>query len=389
MEETMRIFRWLSVAILASLALVSCAQGEKVTAQQIMDGLKQTREKTRDAHAVAEVNTSGTQQDGHFVLETWLRKTDKTDALGKPIAQSHLKVIEASKAELKGTEMVNNGETVWLYNPAQNKVITGKLQDLQQGKVGAQDPTAQMMRMQEQLQQLLDGSQVEIVAEHQTIAQRDAWQVKLTPKPETAQQMQIGSLIETNLWVTRDNDGRYIPLKAVINAGDLGKLEATVRQIVVDEGVDAQQFTFTVPAGAEVIDAAELAKQARPTTTNLDEARKSASFPVLSPSSLPAGAKLEEVQKLSMGGEAVIQNYGGAIEFSLVQTKGNGGFGERDAPFGAKTTPVTVRGQSGTLVSGSGQERGTLLRWQEHGVNIIIAGTLTPDQAQAIAASLK
>jgi outer membrane lipoprotein-sorting protein len=372
--------------MLASLALASCGKGETVTAQQIMDGLKQTRQNTDNAHAVVEVVTTGTQQDGRFVVEAWTRKSGRTDAVGKPVAQSHLKVLEASKAEMKGTELVNNGETLWLYSPQQHRVITGKLQDLQQGRVGSQDPTAQMMRMQEQLQQLLDGSNVTIVSQHETIANMDAWEVKLTPKPETAQQMQMGSLVETRLWVAHQ---RYLPLKALINAGDLGKLEATVRQIAIDKGVDAGQFTFTPPSGVKVTDAAELAKQARPATTTLQEARKSSSFPVLAPSSLPAGVTLQEVQKLSMGGEAIIQNYGGSIEFSLVQTKGKGGFDEHGMPIGAKSKPVTVRGQPGTLITGNGQDQGTLLRWQEHGVNIIIAGTLTAEQAQVVATSLK
>lgn len=382
----MRIVRWIMIAVLASLALASCARGETVTAQQIMDRMKQTRETTRDAHAVAEVVISGSQQDGRFVAETWMRKTDQKDAVGKSIAQSRLKVLEASRDELKGTELVNNGATIWIYNPKQNKVITGKIKDLQQGRVGSQDPTAQLMRMQEQLQQLLNGSNVAIVKERETVAGYDTWQVKLTPKPETQQQMQLGSLVETQLWIARD---RYIPLKAIVNAGGMGKFEATVRQIDLDKGVDARLFTFTPPSGAEVVDAAELAKQARPTTTNLNDARKSTSFPILVPGTLPAGVTLQEVQKLSMGGETVIQNYGGAIEFSLVQTKGQGGFGERDAPLGAKSKPVTVRGRAGSLVTGAGQEQGTLLRWQENGVNIIIAGTLSAEQAQAIAASLK
>lgn len=382
----MRLFRWVGVAVLTSLALGSCGKGETATAQQIMDHLKQTREKVQDVHAVAEVITTGGQQDGRFVIESWMRKSGRTDAVGKSISQSHLTVVDASKAEMKGTEMVNTGDTLWIYSPARHRAITGKLQDLQQGRVGSQDPTAQLVRMQEQLQQLLDGSNVAIVAEHETIAKMDTWQVKLTPKPETAQQMQMGSLIETRLWITHND---YLPLKVQINAGSLGKLDATVQTIAVDKGVPANLFTFTPPPGVQVTDAAELAKKARPTTTNLADAQKTASFRVLTPGSLPGGVKLEEVQKLSMGGEAVIQNYSGTIAFSLVQTKGKGGFGERDMPLGAKSKPVTVRGHQATLVTGTAQEQGTMLRWQENGITIIIAGTLSGEQAQAIAASLK
>lgn len=382
----MRTLRWLSLGTLLLLTLAGCSGAETVTAEQIMDGLRQARETTRDAHAVAEVVTTGTREDGRFLVETWLRKTDETDALGKPIAQTRAKVLEASKSELVGTEIINDGGTITLWNPTGNKVIQGSLQDLKQGEIGAQDPTAQMLRMEEQLQQLLDGSDVTILAENEPVAGLAAWKVKLTPKPETAAQMQIGSAIDTTLWIQHE---RYIPLRAVISAGDMGTLEATVQRIELDQGVDAAVFTFTPPAGAEIIDAAELAQQARPTTTTLEGARAAASFPVLVPEPLPEGVVLDEVQSLSMGGETVIQNYSGPIEFSLVQTRGAGALAEGDTPLGTASQAVTVRGQAGTLVTGSGAEQGTLLRWEENGVTVVLAGTLSAEQAQSIAASLR
>jgi hypothetical protein len=141
--------------------------------------------------------------------------------------------------------------------------------------------------------------------------------------------------------------------------------------------------------GVEIIDAAELAQKARPATVTLDEARASTSFTLLAPATLPDGVILDEVQKLGMGGETVIQNYSGALAFSVVQTKGGAGLGDREVPAGARTEQVTVRGQEATLVTGSASEQGSLLRWQENGVTIVIAGTLSPDQAQEIAASLE
>lgn len=382
----MRMLRFFAVALFTSLMFAACSQGEQITAEKIIDGMKQTRETTRDAHVVAEINTTGGQESGNFVIELWTRKSDKRDAAGVELVQTHAKVLEASKDEMVGSEFINDGETIWLYNPKENKVITGKLQDLKQGDVGTQDPTAQMMRMQEQLQQLLDGSDVEILSDNEVVAGRPAWKVQLTPKSETTEQMQLGSLVNTTLWIGKD---RYLPLQASIDAGDLGKLDGSVREIEVDKGVDAAQFTFTPPAGAEIVDAAELAKQARPQTTTLEAARTNASFAVLSPEPLPQGIKLDEVQVLSMGGETVIQNFSGRVSFSLVQSVTREGLEDRAAPTGAQTQTVTVRGETGTLITGTGNDQGTLLRWQENGVTIIVAGTLNAEQAQSIAASLK
>jgi len=200
----MRFIRLCLVSLLGATLFAACSRGDTVTAQQIMDGIKQTRETTEDAHAVAAISMTGnSNRDGNFVIETWLRKSDKKDAAGKPLSQSHIKVIQASRDELADSEIVNDGETVWIYNPKQNRVITGKLRDLQQGSAGTQDPTAQMMRMQEQLQELIDGSNVEILADNETVAGMAAWKVKLTPKPETAQQLQIGGLVDTTMGRSR------------------------------------------------------------------------------------------------------------------------------------------------------------------------------------------
>ncbi|MBA3946273.1 MAG: DUF4367 domain-containing protein, partial [Herpetosiphonaceae bacterium] len=253
--------------------------------------------------------------------------------------------------------------------------------------VGAQDPTAQLQRIQGMLQQILNGSNVTILSQNEPVAGRNAWKLKLTPKPETAQQMQLTSALETTLWVDQE---RSIPLKGLVNAADIGKLEGTVKTIELDKGIAPSVFTFTPPAGAKIVDAAELAKQARPQTTTLADASKKASFKVMTPQPLPAGVKLDEVQSASTGGESVIQQYSGTTSFSVVQTKGQGrGFAQNDMPFGAKTENVTVHGQQATLITGTADQKGTLLRWQENGVTIIIAGTLSRDQALALAASLK
>ena len=382
----MRMLRFIAVVLFTSLLFAACSQGEQVTAEKIIEGMKQTRETTRDAHVVAELNTTGGEGSGSFVVEIWTRKSDKRDAAGKELVQTRAKVLEAKKDDLVGSEFVSDGETIWLYNPKENKVITGKLQDLKQGDVGTQDPTAQMMRMQEQLQKLLDGSDVEILSDNETVAGLPAWKVQLTPKAETTEQLQLSSVVNVTLWVGKD---RYLPLKANIDADPMGTLDGVVREIKINEGVDGDQFTFTPPAGAEIVDAAELAKQARPQTTTLQDARANASFAVLSPEPLPQGIKLDEVQVLSMGGETVIQNYSGTVSFSLVQSKAGDGFDDRGAPTGAQTQTVTVRGETGTLITGAGNDQGTLLRWQENGVTIIVAGTLNAEQAQKIAASLK
>ena len=381
----MRLLRLGSLVALLGLLLAACAPGQ-ITADEIMQRMEAARNNLNTAHAIADISLDTPERSGSFSVEAWTQKTDKTDAAGKPIAKLRGKVLQASEADLVGTEFVNDGETFWLYSPKENKVVTGKLSEIKGGDVGAQDPTAQMMQMQAMLQQIIDGSDVAIENQNEQIAGRDTWKIKLTPKPETQQQLQLGSVIATNLWVDKQSD---LPVKALIDAKDLGKVEATATTLELNQPIADSMFTFTPPAGAEVVNAADLAKKARPQTTTLDDARTQVSFPLLAPTSLPDGVQLDEVQVLPMRGETVIQNFSGTVNFSLVQ--GQGGFpGQDRTPMGAQSQQVKVRGQDATLITGwTDAEQGTLLRWQEKGVTIVIAGTLNAEQATALAESLK
>jgi hypothetical protein len=96
------------------------------------------------------------------------------------------------------------------------------------------------------------------------------------------------------------------------------------------------------------------------------------------------------VQLFQQGGSpAVIQNYSGPVAFSLAQGR-NDIARDREPPAGSQVSEVTVRGQPATLITNtSGSQGGSLLRWQENGVTIFIAGTLSGEQALAVAESLQ
>ena len=380
----MQILRIASLLALVGLILAACAP-QQVSADEIMRRMETARNNLQTAHVIADISLTSPDRSGTFTVESWAKKSGQTDAAGKPIGKLRAQVLKAAEQDLVNSEFVSDGDTFWLFTPKANKVITGKRSELKQGPAGAADPAAQMLRMQEMLQQLIDGSNVTIENQSEQVAGRDTWKIRLTPKPETTQQLQLGNMIDTTLWIDKQSD---LPVKALIDAKDLGKLEATATTLDLNQPIADDKFIFTPPAGAEVINAAEIAKQSRPQTTTLDEARKQVDFAVLAPDALPNGVQLDEVQVLNMRGRTVIQNYSGAVNFSLVQGKGRFP-GEDREPAGAQSRQTTVRGESATLITGGGAEQGTFLRWQENGVTIAIAGTLTPDEAARIAESLK
>lgn len=379
----MRIFRWGMMLAITSLLLAAC--GTQLTAEQIMDRMEQARANLQTAHVVADVAMTSPNENATVQVEGWAEKTGQTDAAGKPVARLRVNVLNSSEADLAGTQFVSDGTTFWVYNPEQNKVLTGKQSDLERDELGGQDPTMQMLQLQETLQGLLDDSNVVVESQDEEVAGRTTWKVRLQPKAETQEELQLGSLITTYLWIDQATD---LPVKALLEAGSQGTVEATATTLDLNQPVDAAQFQFSPPAGAEVVDVATLADRFQPDSTTLDGAKSEASFPVLAPATLPDGVQLEDVQLMPMGGETVLQFYGGAANFTIVQSQGDAP-GEQAAPADADVQQVTVRGQQAELITASGEEGGTVLRWSENGISFVIAGTLTPDQATALAETLQ
>lgn len=379
----MRMLRWGIMLSLASLLLAAC--GAQLTAEQIMDRMEQARANLQTAHVVADVAITAPDENATVQVEGWTEKTGQTDANGEPVSRVRINVLSASEADLNGTQFVSDGTTFFVYNPAQNTVLTGNKSDLDRDEFGGQDPTMQMLQMQEMLQRLLDGSDVVVESQDEEVAGRTTWKIKLQPKAETQEELQLGSLITSYLWIDQATD---LPVKALLEAGGQGTVEATATTLDVNQPVDAALFQFTPPAGAEVVNAADLADRFQPESTTLDGAKTEASFPVLEPAALPDGVQLEDVQVMQMQGEAVLQFYGGAANFTIVQSQGDA-VGDQAAPAGADVQEVTVRGEQAELVTASGAEGGTVLRWSENGISFVIAGTLSADQATALAESLQ
>ncbi len=366
--------------LIGSLVLAACGQ-QQISAEEIVARMEATRDTMQDVHATVALNFTTNERSGNLVVEGWLKKTDRTDAEGKPITKVRAIVREASEAELKDSLLVSDGETFWLYNPSANQVITGSRADLPNNK--AADPTGTTQALQDLIQRGMDALNVEVLGEEQ-VAGQNTWKLKLTPKTETSQQLQLDGIVEATMWV---DEARALPLKLDIDASDMGQGTLEVRSITMNSGLSDDLFTFTAPAGATVTQASDLAGQMQPKAVTLDEARAAVDFPLLAPQYLPGGATLVEVRLL--GKQTVIQNYAsGGVTFSVVQSRTDVG-SDREPPAGSAVQELELRGQTATLISGNADQQGSLLRWEENGVRIIVAGTLSSDDALKVAESLK
>lgn len=367
------------VMLIGALLLAACAE-PLPTAEEIVARMEATRDSTQDAHATVAIDFTAPEQTGRLVVEGWMQKTGDTRPDGSPIARVRAEVREASEPAMVGSILVSDGETFWLYNPDANTVITGSASDMKD-----QPPTSPVgatEMLQDLVQQGLDAVDLEVLGSEQ-VAGKNTWKVKVTPKPDTSAQLQLDGVIEGTMWVDEE---LALPLKLFIDASDFGQGTLEVQQIELNTGLSDDLFTFVPPDGAEIIDAAELAREMQPRPVTIEEARTSVSFTLLEPTALPAGLALVEVRV--SGTSTVILNYGGeGGSLSLVQSNDDVG-SDREPPAGSSVQEVTVRGQPGTLIVGPGGQ-GSLLRWTEGGIRYVIAGTISADDALLVAEGLQ
>lgn len=373
-------FMSLLFLLIGALTLAGCG-AQDITAEEIVERMEEARASMQDIHATVAVDFITDERMGTMRVEGWLKKTDQTDADGEPVSMVRAEVLEASEAELEGATLVSDGETFWLYNADENTVITGNKEDMpdQSGS----DAMGATQAFQDMLERGLDAFDIEELGEEE-IAGQNTWKLALTPKTETEEQLQLDGLVEITMWVDEE---LALPLKVEVDGSDMGQGTVEVESIEVDTGLSDDLFTFEIPEGAEVIDAAELAEQMRPRAMTLDEAREAVDFPLLVPGELPGDASLVEVQVIA--GDTVIQNYvGNSLTLSLVQSSKDAG-DDREPPVGSEVEQITVRGQEATLITGNGAQQGSLVRWEENGVRIVVAGTLDADEAVSVAESLE
>lgn len=374
-----------AVLALGTLALAACSQ--QLSADEIVARMEQAQQDTRDLHATVAIEFVTNERNGSLLVESWSKVLPGSDAAGRPVQMQRAEVRESAEPRLRGLTFVSNGDQFWVYTPAEQTVLTGSKSELTRLREGsglgaASGPMAAVESLPALLQPALDQVDVALLPNEQ-VGGRDAWKLKLTPKAQEGAPSLAG-IAGTTLWV---DPQRALPLKAQIDASDAGEGTIEARSLESNTGLDEALFRFEVPQGTRVVQAAEIQRAVTPQKLSLDEARAQVDFPLLAPESLPAGTTLVEVQLFQQGGSpAVVQNYAGPVSFSLVQSRADVSR-DQQPPAGSQSSEVAVRGVQATLITGG--QQGSLLRWQEEGVTRFVAGTLTAEQALAVAESLR
>ncbi len=362
------------------------------TADRLLTQSLEALETMTDGHAVLEIQADLPDQSMSGVVEVWGKLAMGPN--GEPGLR--VQVLAASEAEFVGITAVTNGTEFWLYYPPNNTVVTGALAEMadllaakmaeHEGEIPHDeaipfDPEQLPQTPAEAVAKLLEY----VTAERRgsvTMAGVSAYQLRLIPIAEKLPEELRAAGGYLNLWLRASDQ---LPLGIEYAQGTFGSGKITASLAEINTGLDDAIFTFEIPAGAEVIKAADLLAMAEAAyAAKAADMAAQADFVPLTPAYVPEGALLAESSTI---GGAIVQRYAltDGRSFFLAQ----GVTMPLNPPAEAtREDAVTVRGATGTLFSNVDGSR-TLLSWRENGFVFLLGGDILPEEALKVAESLR
>lgn len=393
--------RWIAIsAVIVLPALVAGIFLLQPSAEDILVGAFETLETVTDVHAVVSFEVDSVEKDGNGTVEVWASHSE--DGSGG----FRIEVLESSEAESLGAVIVSDGETLWAYSPAENKVFVGtreeayawfeesefmvaELGELEHYKLEhpeytdeAGDPAGEYHEYdypedaQQAVERLLEYVTAS-VSGSADVAGETAHLIELVPIPESMPDefVAVGGLV--NLWIGQES-GLF--LGAAYTGGTMGEFSVTVQNYDLNPDLTDEVFQFEIPAGVEVIGFEDL----EPQSLTLEEAGATAEFDLLSLSD--GNATLVDIIEVS---GFMVQRYtlpeGGS--FTIAQGVADN-LPDEFSPPGAESQSVELRGTTGQLMESETGDQ-VLLTWTEGELFFSIAGDLTAEEALSIAESLE
>jgi outer membrane lipoprotein-sorting protein len=378
--------RFLIIVLITLIA----ACGRQPTADEVITQTRTALENFDQGHAIVEAQAIRQGESKRILAESWAVHQDEDDTH----SQLRVEVREASEDDAVGSLAVSDGEVGWLYHPAKAKALTGERDALEAWREaqGDQDFPYDIDSLREAIDELLRISTITLVGEEQ-IAGRAAWHLLLVPNENAPPAWQTAGG-NVDLWIDKAS---HLPLQARYSGGpaEVGEFSISVRQLDLDSPIDPALFTWTPPAGTEVIDVITLL----PERLTLPDAKNKAPFPLLSTAADNAEVTLIEVVRQ---GDFYIQKFDGtAGEWRLIQgleetmrkprvdadASEQAHAQDRDEQH-STSEATTVRGQPATLRQNA-ESGHVALTWTEKGVVCTITGKLSPEAALTFAEGLR
>lgn len=354
-------------------------------ADELMAQSLETLEGVTNGHAIIEAELDVQDETAAGTVEVWGKLNAGPN--GEPAAR--IEVLDASQPEMIGLTAVTDGTQFWLFDPNTNKVVTGQVAEMAavlmqqmaahegdwqpEGELDLtelpQTPAEAVAKLLEYVTAERDGTEA--------VGSTNAYRLRLVPIPEQMPEELRAAGGYLNVWL-RTSD--QLPLGVEYAEGALGYGRITATMAEINTELDESIFTFSIPEGAEVIDALDLLAEMAEEL----EAAVPADFTPLTPTYLPAAARAAETSEIA---GAVVQRFMLPDDLSFFVAQGVGM--PIDAPAEATgSESVTVRGVTATLFANDEGTR-TLLGWSEGEYTFIVGGDLSADEALAVAESLE
>jgi len=339
------------VAIIVGVMFAGCV--EDMSPEQIAKEMQEKQDSIEDIAITISYSNSYIFEDDEIIEIEYISK--------KP---NMFRMEYTLPVEMAGQIMILNGKTLWMYNPAENLVITKEVPEIYQ--LSETDPIGFIEEVLNNTETSLLGSEI--------IDGRSTYKIEMIPK-ETGDDFLQGKEI---FWVDKET---WMPLK-VERYDNEGKLVNTMeyKNFEINTGVLDSVFEFKIPEGAEVKTMEESMEEEMIT---IEEAQANASFDILEPTYLPSGYEFDNLYMADPKHNDTMKHLtytNGKDSFELVEDIGLG-IG-RNLLESAEN--VTINGQEGKLLEG-----GRSLFWTIGDIGLIIhSGSLSKDEMIRIAESV-
>jgi hypothetical protein len=335
--------------MLCALACSACLS-QRLTAAEVIHDTQKALSATNSCHLVLDIELNTDLVQDTISVEVWEQ--------GETWRRIH--VLAAVNPQLQGLDYVTDGQQSMLYSPDANQVLLGP---------------ADLVRMPLVVESLTSGWREWMQAADPTQAKlmsREREEGLVVYKVE----IPISPYGSAQYWI----DARQWWISQVTYQEEyLGEGEIRIRTLdpLPEDaaGPPNVQSALDIPDGVPIKEVTVEDNQ----LLTLEEAQLAISFPLRTPTFLPSGTAFSAAYQLDKNIALV---YAGEHSFTLVQGPQIGSVPSEKAEL------VSLRGRQATIVHDE-EHGGTVLIWQEDGLQFSIAGSLDEDQVIRIAESLE
>jgi outer membrane lipoprotein-sorting protein len=299
------------------------------------------------------------------------KETESKTMFKKP---NMIKSIVTEPGKENQTIIVSDGKILWSYTPDTNTVTKMKIS--KPSELTENDYT-------NIIDNFLNDTNVTVLGV-ENVDGRKTYLLETTPKENDGDYELI---YKTKIWVDQET---WMPLRyATYNSDGNLTMKLEIQDLQVNTGLPDSEFKFEIPEGAKIIDMGEIKP---PEKLSLEEARKKASFKILTPEYLPESYEFNNSMIYNNSQFSPENQRFETVEITYTRDKAFISLAETvsmnqssDATIMDKGEDIQINGIEGKYLS-IGKTK--LLTWKLGEVNLSLCSSLEKDEMLKIAESV-